>query len=104
MKTIRSGVLALAVDFGASDAPMSAEEEGKVPGILQLPTVLGAVAVTYHLPGLQQPLKRSGPGLASIFLEKVTKWNDRAIAAHNPGVRQKLGTLTCGPSNQAVKP
>ena len=79
-------VTAGTVDFGASDAPMSAEEEGKVPGILQLPTVLGAVAVTYNLPGLQQPLRLSGPALAGIFLGKVTKWNDPAIAADNPGV------------------
>jgi phosphate transport system substrate-binding protein len=79
-------VTAGTVDFGASDAPMSAEEAGKVPGILQLPTVLGAVAVTYNLPGLQQPLKLSGPVLASIFLGKVTRWNDPAIAADNPGV------------------
>ena len=79
-------VTAGTVDFGASDAPMSAEEEGKVPGILQLPTVLGAVAVTYNLPGLAQPLKLSGPVLASIFLGKVTKWNDPAIEADNPGV------------------
>jgi phosphate transport system substrate-binding protein len=79
-------VTAGTVDFGASDAPMTAEEEAKVPGILQLPTVLGAVAVTYNLPALQQPLKLSGPVLASIFLGRVTKWNDPAIAADNPGV------------------
>jgi phosphate transport system substrate-binding protein len=78
-------VTAGTVDFGASDAPMSAEEEAKVPGILQLPTVLGAVAVTYNLPGLAQPLKLSGPVLAGIFAGKVTKWNDPAIAADNPG-------------------
>ncbi len=79
-------VTAGTVDFGASDAPMSAEEEAKVPGILQLPTVLGSVTVAYNLPGLQQPLKLSGPVLASIFLGTVTKWNDPAIAADNPGV------------------
>jgi phosphate transport system substrate-binding protein len=78
-------VTAGTVDFGASDAPMSAEEEAKVPGILQLPTVLGAVAVTYNLPGLAPPLKLSGPVLAGIFAGKVTKWNDPAIAADNPG-------------------
>src|SRR5215218_914990 len=79
-------VTAGTVDFGASDAPMSAEEEAKVPGILQLPTVLGAVAVTYNLPGLRQPLRLSGPVLARIFQGGVTKWNDPAIAADNPGV------------------
>ena len=79
-------VTAGTVDFGASDAPMSAEEEAKVPGILQLPTVLGAVTVAYNLPALRQPLRLSGPVLASIFLGTVTKWNDPAIAADNPGV------------------
>jgi phosphate transport system substrate-binding protein len=79
-------VTAGTVDFGASDAPMSADEEAKVPGILQVPTVLGAVAVTYNVPGLAQPLRLSGPVLARIFMGGVSKWNDPAIAADNPGV------------------
>ncbi|MDB4948234.1 MAG: phosphate transporter substrate-binding protein [Gemmatimonadetes bacterium] len=79
-------VTAGTVDFGASDAPMSAAEQAKAPGILHLPTVMGAVAVTYNLPGLAQPLKLSGPVLADVFLGKVTKWNDPAIAADNPGL------------------
>jgi phosphate transport system substrate-binding protein len=74
------------VDFGASDAPMSAEEQGKAPGILHLPTVMGSVAVTYNLPGLSQPLHLSGATLADLFLGKLKKWNDPAIAAENPGV------------------
>lgn len=79
-------VTAGTVDFGASDAPMTAEEEAKVPGILQLPTVLGAVAVTYDVPGVSQPLKLSGDVLAQIFMGRITKWNDAKIAADNPGV------------------
>jgi phosphate transport system substrate-binding protein len=79
-------VTAGTVDFGASDAPMSPAEQAKAPGILHLPTVMGSVAVTYNLPGLAQPLKLSGPVLASVFLGRVTKWNDPAIAAENPGV------------------
>jgi phosphate transport system substrate-binding protein len=79
-------VTAGTVDFGASDAPMTAEEAAKVPGMLQLPTVLGAVTVTYNVPGLSQPLKLSGDVLAQIFLGKVTKWNDPKIAADNGGV------------------
>jgi phosphate transport system substrate-binding protein len=78
-------VTAGTVDFGASDAPMTAEEAARVPGILQLPTVLGAVTVTYNLAGLAQPLKLSGDVLAGIFLGQVKKWNDPAIAADNPG-------------------
>lgn len=79
-------VTAGTVDFGASDAPMTAEESARVPGILQLPTVLGAVAVTYNVPGLAQPLKLSGGALAGIFLGRITRWNDPAIAADNAGV------------------
>jgi phosphate transport system substrate-binding protein len=79
-------VTAGTVDFGASDAPMSAAELAKAPGILHLPTVMGSVAVTYNLPGLRQPLHLSGPVLADVFLGGVKKWNDPAIAADNPGV------------------
>ena len=79
-------VTAGTVDFGASDAPMTAEEEARVPGILQLPMVLGAVAVTYNVPGLSQPLKLSGDVLAQIFAGKITKWNDPKITADNAGV------------------
>ena len=79
-------VTAKTVDFGASDAPMKAEEEAKAPGILQLPTVMGAVVVTYNLPGVTQPLKLDGALLADVFAGRVAKWNDPRIAALNPGV------------------
>jgi phosphate transport system substrate-binding protein len=79
-------VTAGTVDFGASDAPLNAEEAARVPGMLQLPTVIGAVAVTYNLPRLAQPLHLSGPVLADIYQGKVTHWNDAAIGAENPGV------------------
>lgn len=79
-------VIEKTVDFGASDAPMTAEEMAKAPGTLHLPTVMGAVAVTYNLPGLQQPLRLSGDVLADVFLGRVRKWNDARIAGLNPGV------------------
>src|SRR6266404_5126178 len=73
------------VDFGASDGPMSDENLAKAPGkILHIPTVAGAVVVTYNLPG-SPTLKLDGPILADIFLGKVTKWNDRRIAQLNSG-------------------
>lgn len=75
------------VDFGASDAPMNAEETAKAPDILHLPTVLGAVAVAYNLPGVEQPLRLSGELVAQMFLGSVRKWNDPRIARLNPGVR-----------------
>jgi phosphate transport system substrate-binding protein len=76
------------VDFGATDAPMSNEELGKAKGgaIIHIPTVLGAVVVTYNVP-LAKPLRLDGVTLANIFLGKITKWNDPRIAALNAGVK-----------------
>ena len=76
------------VFFGASDSPMTQEQLLAAPGkILHLPTVLGAVVPVYNLPGVSQELKFSGPVLANIFLGKITKWNDPAIAALNAGAK-----------------
>ena len=76
------------VDFGASDSPMSDDEMAKAKGgpVLHIPTVLGAVALIYNLPGLKQPLKLDGPTLADIYLGTIRKWNDGRIAALNPGM------------------
>ena len=75
------------VDFGASDGPMSDESLAKAPGkILHVPTVAGAVAITYNLPGVND-LKLDGPTLADIYLGKITKWNDPAIAKLNGGTK-----------------
>jgi len=75
------------VDFGASDAPMSDEELAKAKGpILHIPTVLGAVVLTYNIPDLERPLNLSGEVIADIFLGKITKWNDSRLASLNPGV------------------
>ncbi len=77
------------VDFGATDGPMSNDELSKAKGgpILHIPTVLGAVAVIYTLPGITAPLKLSGDVLADIFAGKITKWNDPRIGALNGGVK-----------------
>ncbi len=74
------------VDFGASDAPMNEEELAKAPGMLHIPTVLGAVTVAYNVPGVQQPIRLSGEVLADVFRGQITKWNDPRIAGLNPGV------------------
>ena len=75
------------VFFGASDGPMTQEQLLAAPGkVLHLPTVLGAVVPVYNIPGVSQELKFSGPVLANIYLGKITKWNDGAITALNPGV------------------
>jgi phosphate transport system substrate-binding protein len=66
---------------------MTPEQLLAAPGkILHLPTVLGAVVPIYNVAGVSQELKFSGPVLADIFLGKITKWNDPAMAKLNPGV------------------
>jgi phosphate transport system substrate-binding protein len=80
-------ILAQTVDFGASDGPMSDDNLGKAPGkILHLPTVAGAVVMTYNVPG-NPALKLDGETIADIYLGKIKKWNDPKIAATNPGVK-----------------
>jgi phosphate transport system substrate-binding protein len=75
------------VDFGGSDAPMTDEEIAKAKGrVLHIPTVLGAVVVTYNLPELAKPLNLTGDVVANIFLGKITKWNAAEIVALNKGV------------------
>ncbi len=74
------------VDFGATDAPMSDSELSKAPGIQHIPTALGPVVITYNVNGLTQPLKLDGDTLAKIYLGKIKKWNDPAIAGQNSGV------------------
>jgi phosphate transport system substrate-binding protein len=77
------------VDFGATDAPMSDEELAKTKGgaVMHIPTVLGAVVVTYNVPEISKALKLDGATLADIFLGKITKWNDARIAALNGGAK-----------------
>lgn len=81
-------VLAQTVDFGATDAPMTDAElaQSKNP-IRHIPTVLGAIAVSYNVKGISSGLKLDGVTLADIFLGKITKWNDAAIAKLNAGVK-----------------
>jgi phosphate transport system substrate-binding protein len=79
-------IIAQTVDFGASDGPMSDENLAQAPRkILHIPTVAGAVVITYNLPGAPK-LKLDGPLVADIFLGKISKWNDQRIASLNPGV------------------
>lgn len=80
------------VDFGATDGPMTPEQlnDAKTKqgtDILHVPTVLGAVVVTYNLPDAGKELKLTSEVLAGIFLGEITKWNDAKIARLNPGVK-----------------
>ncbi|GAC1485531.1 MAG: phosphate ABC transporter substrate-binding protein PstS [Acetobacteraceae bacterium] len=73
------------VDFGATDAPMNADELKKAPDLQHIPMVMGAVVVVFNAPGLKT-LKLTPETLAGIFLGKITKWNDPKLVEMNRGV------------------
>jgi phosphate transport system substrate-binding protein len=78
-------IVSQTVDFGASDSPMKDEDLQKAPGsLLHIPTVLGAVVLTYNLVGVTEQLRFSPDVIADIFLGKIKKWNDPKIKADNP--------------------
>jgi phosphate transport system substrate-binding protein len=75
------------VDFGGSDAPMTDSAIAAIRGnVLHIPTVLGAIVVSYNLPGITPQLKLTPEVIADIFLGTLTKWNDPRLAGANPGV------------------
>jgi phosphate transport system substrate-binding protein len=74
------------VDFGATDLAMTDDELKKAQGeVVHVPTVLGAVVVTYDLAGVAEPLRFSSDVLADIFLGKIKRWDDARLKADNPG-------------------
>jgi phosphate transport system substrate-binding protein len=76
------------VDFGASDMPLKDDAVKQMPmPILQLPTVLGSIVPAYNIPGVKDELKFTPQIIAGIYLNEITSWNDKAIAAANPGVK-----------------
>jgi phosphate transport system substrate-binding protein len=79
------------VDFGASDSPMNETERKKAEDrnnsrVLQIPTVLGAVVLTYNLPGVNKNINLSGETIADIYMGKIKRWNDTRIKADNPDI------------------
>jgi len=79
-------ITAKTVDFGASDAPLKDDELAK-NGLIQFPTVIGGVVPVINVKGVTPgQLKMTGQLLGDIYLGKITKWNDAAITAQNPGV------------------
>ena len=81
-------ITAQTVDFGASDAFLSDEQLKAAPGkLIHIPTVMGAVVVTYNIPGVKTGLKLTSEDVADIYLSKITKWNDPRIANDNHGVK-----------------
>lgn len=83
----QKALLAMTADFGASDDPMSDEDLKEAKGeILHIPTVLGAVVLTYNLGGITRPLNLTAETISCIYLGKITKWNDEKLKHDNPGL------------------
>jgi phosphate transport system substrate-binding protein len=86
------------VDFGATDSAMkpdeiaTAQKKGSDP--VHVPTVLGAVTVSYNVDGIEQGLKLDGETVADIFLGKIKKWNDPKIASQNSGTQLPSTSIT----------
>ena len=81
------------VDFGASDMPLT-DDELAAAGLIQFPTVVGGVVPVINVVGIKPgQLKLDGATLGDIYLGKITKWNDKAIAALNPGVALPDATI-----------
>jgi phosphate transport system permease protein/phosphate transport system substrate-binding protein len=75
------------VDFGATDAPLSVQEQQTTKGAVHIPVTVGSVVAAYNIPSMpNKGLKLTGPILADIFLGKIKKWNDSQIQTINPGV------------------
>jgi len=76
-----------AVDFAGTDTPMTTEEINKVGGVIELPLYISPIAVAYNLPGLtgESHVNMTGEVLAQVLSGAITRWNDPALAALNPG-------------------
>lgn len=74
------------VTMGGSDAYLSSSEMTQTPSLLNIPLAVSGVLITYNLPGVKAHLKFNGTVLSKIYAGKITKWNDPAIKALNPGV------------------
>ena len=87
------------VDFGASDMPVAADQLA-AHKLMQFPTVIGGVDIIVNVPGVKpNELKLTGPVLADIYLGNISKWNDKAIADLNPGL--KLPSTAIAPVHRA---
>jgi phosphate transport system substrate-binding protein len=80
-------ITARTVDFGASDAPLAADQAKACNGCVQIPWALAATTVSYNVPGLSKPLRLSGPVIAGMYLGTIKAWNDPRIAHLNPGAK-----------------
>lgn len=87
-------ITARTVDFGASDAPLTPDQASVCKDCLQVPWALAATLVSYNVKGAPAKLMLSGPVLAEIYLDKITRWNDPAIAALNRGAQLPARRIT----------
>lgn len=84
----QKAILAKTSDFGATDDPMSDEDLKAAGGeLLHIPTVLGAVVITYNLEGVKEPLKLTAQNISDIYLGNIKKWNDPKLKTDNPNVQ-----------------
>jgi phosphate transport system substrate-binding protein len=90
---LASGVVQYA---GSDTAPIPSDEVASFKGktVLYFPVLVGPITISYNLPGIKSGLKLDGPTIAGIFQAKITKWNDSAIAALNPGVKLPSTSIT----------
>jgi phosphate transport system substrate-binding protein len=98
--TGRTNLAANTVNFAGSDSPIPSTETANFKGktVLYFPVLIGPITLSYNLSGLSKPLQLDPTVIAEIFQAKITKWNDPAIAAINPGV-----TLPSTPITLAVR-
>lgn len=88
-------IQAQTVDFGATDAPMTPDEMKASPTeLVHIPTVLGAVVVTYNVTSIAKPLNLSPEVVADIFLGKIKKWDDARLKQDNPDVSLPAADIT----------
>jgi phosphate transport system substrate-binding protein len=90
---LASGVVQYA---GSDTAPIPSDEVASFKGktVLYFPVLVGPITISYNVPGIKSGLKLDGPTIAGIFQAKITKWNDSAIAALNPGVKLPSTSIT----------
>jgi phosphate transport system substrate-binding protein len=93
--TGRTNLAGNTVAFAGSDSPIPADETANFKGktVLYFPVVIGPITISYNLPNVSS-LKLSAPTIAGIFQGKITKWNDSAIKADNPGVNLPSTAIT----------
>jgi len=76
------------VDFGASDAPLSDQQLSEMGRkVILIPTVAGAIAMSYNVPGLATGLHLTPQDIAGLYLGQITNWNDPKLAVNNPGMK-----------------